>query len=261
MFQNVQGATPKYGKQKLMDAIAEAETRKVQMYLWTETWQKKGDEQTFQSFLRVMGKEEEWGYISKRRVVRNAAERKGSGGVACIYRKEVGVKVQIAKQSEHEGTLWIERKEEGKESIFVAVVYLVPKDATRRDQVPGAIENLITDVVEFEAKGRVVVGGDLNMWCKDVPNTMRISHPQEENFGEVRVVYERDSQHEEEACRREIEVMEGMNAAGMVMMNGMQGKATEFTCNNSNRGRKKSSSTVDYVFCTENMFTEGGEIL
>jgi endonuclease/exonuclease/phosphatase family metal-dependent hydrolase len=257
MFQNVQGATPKYGKQKLQDTIAEAEREKLSMCFWTETWAKEGDLESMQSYLREM-EMSSWGFIGKRRKVRSATERKGSGGIACIFKKEERVEISIAKYSEHEGTLWIERKQEGREPMYIAVVYLVPKRSTRQAMVPGAIDELVREVADFSARGQVVVGGDFNMWTDNSPNVMRVRDVEaaEERFGEVARIHERESMHKEESCERGKTILKNMNDVGMVMMNGVRGEATSFTCTNTNRGRRKKFSTIDYVFCKEEMFLE-----
>jgi hypothetical protein len=259
MFQNVQGATPKYGKQKLQDTIAEAERENLSMCFWTETWAKEGDLESMQSCLREM-KMSNWGFIGKRREQRSATERKGSGGIACIYRKEERVEIRIAKKSEHEGTLWIERKQEGRTTMYIAVVYLVPKRSTRQALVPGAIDELVREVADFSTRGQVVVGGDFNMWTGNSPNVMRVRDVEaaDERFGEVARIHERENMHKEEPCERGRNIMKNMNDGGMVMMNGVRGEAANFTCTNSNRGRKKKFSTIDYVFCKEEMFLEEG---
>ncbi len=96
------------------------------------------------------------------------------------------------------------------------------------------------------------------MWTGNSPNVMRVRDVEaaDERFGEAARTHERESMHKEAPCERGRNILKNMNDMGMVMMNGVRGEAANFTCTNTNRGRRKKFSTIHYVFCKEEMFLE-----
>ena len=121
-----------------------------------ETWIKDGGEELIAEL-----KDSDLMWIGKDR-----KERRG-GGLGFLVRKELQTKV--AKQSKSEGLLWLEIQR----SLFVAVVYLVPNDRSRRNE--DTLQELQQDIISFKERGEVMV--------MEVLITVRIElkHCREEN--------------------------------------------------------------------------------
>ena len=109
------------------------------------------------------------------------------------------------------------------------------------------------DIAVYKARGVVIVGGDFNMHIGKSPNVMSNVDCESDYFAEPAVEYERTSEHDTKNDTRGNDILEKMNAAGMVVLNGMFKQGGEYTYT-SNKG----STVVDYVFILESEI-EGGK--
>ena len=108
--------------------------------------------------------EDDYHCVSKIRKKRKARDY-GSGGLAIVVRKGRGIP-KLAKEQGSDEILWVELEGMG-QTIFVAVVYLVPSKSSRykfNDEVRRELE---VDILRFRKEGLVVVMGDLNSKIAD----------------------------------------------------------------------------------------------
>ena len=79
------------------------------------------------------------------------------------------LRARIPRGSRNENLLWTELG--GREKLYVAVVYLVPKDSDGRNSM--TLRELQEDLVHWRSKGKVVVG-DFNARVGELSNHIHI---------------------------------------------------------------------------------------
>ena len=170
--------------------------------------------------------ENDYHCITKRRRRRKKGDY-GSGGLAVLVRRGAGVP-KLAKEKGSDEILWVEI--EGLErTIYVAVVYLVPRKSARYGGNEEVRRELEGDIVEFRGRGMVVVIGDVNSRIGEYRPL--------EGAVKSNVRRSRDKKMNENGR----EWIQMMRRTGMVILTGLYGKA-EYTCYNA-----QGNSVVDHI--------------
>jgi len=137
-------------------------------------------------------------------------DRKGrrGGGIGILARKKLNPKLLASK---NENILWV-----GVGSVYIAVVYLPPKDPEGVNV--QTLDELEAGILQRNEIGTVIVVGDFNSRVGELANV--ITDPEESDL----VTYRRESVDTKvnAAGRR---LLSKMNACGMVLVNGVIGKA------------------------------------
>jgi len=143
----------------------------------------------------------------------------GRRGVGMLVRKSLNPR--IAKKSVSADLLWIMVGEQ-EDPLYLAVVYLVPNtSAENAEKNCKLLDELQADMILWY--GKVVVMGDWNSRIGTLPNVVL-----EGEDDEVRIVEERSSV-DKTVSNQGIRVMRVLNAAGVVVTNGMRGNTAQFT--------------------------------
>ena len=164
--------------------------------------------------------------ILKRRKKRKKGDY-GSGGLAVLVRRGMGVP-KVAKNKGSDEILWVEVDGLGG-TIYIAVVYLVPKKSSRYGDNNGVRRELEEGIYEFRARGMVVVIGDVNSRIGECVPLEGADDGRKRNNSDKKM---------NENGREWIQLM---RRTGMVMLTGLYGRA-EYTCYNY-----KGNSVVDHI--------------
>ena len=156
----------------------------------------------------------------------------GRRGVGMLIRKSLNPR--IAKKSVSADLLWVVVG--GSENpLYLGVVYLVPPTSIANTEKNGKLlEELQADAVMWQ--GKVVVMGDWNSRVGCLPNVVV-----EGEEDEVRIVEERSSV-DKTVSNQGTSVMRVLNAAGVVVTNGMRGATAQFTS-----FQRKGSAVIDLI--------------
>jgi hypothetical protein len=138
----------------------------------------------------------------------------GSGGVSIFV--EEGLKSREVRVSELEDFIWV-CVEGSEDKLFIGGIYLVPTASTRARKAEELVEELGRDIVRYQKEGSVLVAGDWN--CK-------IGELESEVKG---VKIARRSQYKN-IDKRGLRIVEIMNTADMIILNGVRGSEAEYTC-------------------------------
>lgn len=160
-------------------------------------------------------------------------KRRRGGGLGFVVKKSL--KPRVMEVCECNNILWLELNS-GSSLWYVALVYLIPKDPG--GEVNGlTISELQRTIVDFNGKGKVVVMGDFNSRVGELPNILDSKWSNEDT------VIPRSSEDTEVngAGRR---ILEGMNAVGMVLLNGVGERARLTFQALSGRGE----SMIDFIW-------------
>ena len=151
----------------------------------------------------------EWVWIGKDR------QRRNGGGLGFLVRKSL--KPRTPKPGS-ESILWLEV--EFCEKWFIAIIYITPHAPIAN--VMEVLADLRQGIVEFSGKGRIVVMGDFNSRVGDLPNSI---NPLTGSQAPLAV---RRTSKDQKVSSRGRKVMASLNAAGLVLLNGV-GERAEFT--------------------------------
>ena len=179
--------------------ILEVVTRRSQLQVCgvVESWLRRSNEVMEAELLGS-----DWIWVGK--------DRKGrrGGGIGILARKKLNPKLLASK---NENILWV-----GVGSVYIAVVYLPPKDPEGVNV--QTLDELEAGILQRNEIGTVIVVGDFNSRVGELANV--ITDPEESDL----VTYRRESVDTKvnAAGRR---LLSKMNACGMVLVNGVIGKA------------------------------------
>ena len=174
--------------------------RKLDICGVVETWLRRSNETMEAELLGT-----DWVWVGK--------DRKGrsGGGLGLRGKKELSPKVL---KSRCESILWVQAG-----SLFVAVVYLIPKDSDGINTI--ALEELEADILRRNREGTVVVLGDFNSRVGELAN--QVSNPGD--FDSDMVFLNRKSVDKKKPDATGKRLLARMNASGMVLVNGIFGEA------------------------------------
>ena len=165
--------------------------------------------------------------------------RKGSGGIGLLIKDDImeHFKVIVADDS-YEGILWIKFNAKKCDFAFhICVCYLPPIDSCRYVNGADFFDNLLGQVYRMQNDGLIVLCGDFNARCGDMPDFI------DEDVDTVcdrNVVDLTRNVHGELLC-------EFMLSAGMCMLNGRNYVNNDFTC--------QDASVVDYAIIPQEQLT------
>ena len=181
--------------------------------------------------------------------------KKGHGGIA-VFIKEHLVNKVTPIQTEREYSIWVKVKKElfrGQDDLFLACVYMNPHksnaDDTKKFQV------LQDEVMKFQAKGRIILTGDLNARIGKTPDYIlpdRHNFLDEDEEADNPLFPERNSE-DPKTDNRGVELLELCKSLNLVILNGrkpgdMFGKVTSI--------QSKGCSVVDYVVSDFETFSD-----
>lgn len=183
---------------------------------------------------------------------RNARQRRGQGGVACMIRKSVK-NVSIVKEDMHKRYLWLKISLPDDKLIFVAGCYIPHHDSNfyacldiDRDQ---PFVDLEEDIAQYKNKGEVIVFGDLNARTKVLQHdTQLVDMPHVSRGMDESFMYKRSSNDAKEPDHYGKSLLHMCNSTGMLIANGVsfwQG-TNDFTCRKHN-----GDSVIDYMLFSE----------
>jgi len=164
-------------------------------------------------------------------------KRRRGGGLGCIVRKECRVK--LAKVNKCENILWLKLDVGSK--IFCGFVYLPPDTIVNKEGNEEALSELERDVMEFRKEGAVIVMGDMNSRVGELPNQIAITERPEDD----RVLTRTSLDKTITSLGRQ--VMERMNATGLVLLNGLE-KPAEFTYFQDRDDVEGGRSVIDFIW-------------
>ena len=196
---------------------------RLDVYAVTETFL----EEESQRVLEYELKDSEYQWIGK-------VEKKmvGRRGVGMLVRKSLNPR--IAKKNVNTNLLWVAVGKQ-EDPLYIAVVYFAPEVSEEAREKNGKLlEELQTDAVMW--RGKVVIMGDWNCRIGELPNIVR-----EGEEDEYRIVEKRRSADKKVTCRGN-RVMQSLNAAGLVVTNGIRGSVAQFTCL-----QMRGSSVIDLI--------------
>ena len=164
-------------------------------------------------------------------------QRRWSGGVAVLVKK--GVTWSVMKKGVHGNLLWIETKKMiTNKSVFVAVVYLPPRQSPFEEDVDGIRDQLMTDVMKYRKNGEIIVLGDMNSRVGSLSNMIADRE------------YRRRSE-DDRVDSRGRRLLELLNMNGIVVLNGVKETAKCTFIKVGGRGR----SVIDYIMVSESLLT------
>jgi hypothetical protein len=167
---------------------------------------------------------EGWTVCEIRRRQRNKRNRGVGGGVMLIARDDLEPKKM---KRTIDDLMWVRMKRKGGGLMFVAVIYLPPGNRWRTSN-EKRLQHLEAGILLYGSQGQVVVMGDMNMRVGELTQTIELEEGKE-------VVIERVSD-DKKVTRDGKDLVERMNAMGMVLMNGVDGRGKECTCSKTEGG-------------------------
>lgn len=207
----------------------------IDILVISETW---FDEKTSGS---IMGKSLGDRFLWYGRERSGQISKSGSGGVGIIVRKNIG-DVSLVKSSSDQSSLCLH--------FFVAAVYLPPVNSHWNDDFVGSITELQSDCLDFRKLGKVIVMGDFNCRIFNLPSII--------HHHDLRLEFSRNTCDVDKNCSsilsRGKKFIQAMNAANMVIMNGLEQKS-----NVTFKSDSIGESIVDYIILSDTLlFNEAG---
>ena len=233
---------------KVMAVIGIAEREEVGVVALVETWFNRKDHDVQMN--KILDGTD-WTWVGRRRRKQKRGDKKGSGGVGFLVRRAVG-KVIIGKDRGCNGLAWIKIDNAGTITNCI-VTYFVPATSPRFDHNDKLTLEFEKLMAELDGE-RNMVAGDWNGRIGELPSVIfkPMGHEVDESDGDVGTeeVYERQSR-DKEMNKQGKDILDLMNAAGIVVMNGVGGREMQFT--QTDRG----CTMVNYVGITENLIADG----
>lgn len=205
----------------------------------TETWFENGTSNVEMN--KIFGKEFKW-FGRERKIQKNYC---GSGGIGILVRNSIGnlgnlSLVKISKQFE---ILWI-KLDLDKIKYYIGAIYIPPDGSMFVGDVKQLLVELESDILEFRKDGKIILMGDFNARILDYPSTLNIN---DEPISFIRSTKDLECK-DLESKSRGIQLVHTMNAANMMIMNGMD-NLSEYTFTNS----KMNTSIIDYIILSDNI--------
>jgi hypothetical protein len=199
---------------------------------------------------KLMGKTfgSEFDWFGKERVDQKGST--GSGGIGILIRKATGIVSFIKAYDLFEG-MWV-KCVCGELSLFICGVYIPPDNPFRGYQdFPKCLEMLEADCLKFRSLGKVIVLGDFNARIGNNESIIQ-SNSGQSIFS--RFVSDQGGTGSP-ARTRGIQLVNVMNSAGMIIMNGVD-SGGGYTFENS-----IGNSIIDYIILSDNIVMPSNSIL
>ena len=207
---------------------------------------------------KIMGKlfsEDKYRWFSKERLDQKSSI--GSGGVGILLRKSIG-DISLVKIYDSFDGLWV-KCQCNEDVLFVCGLYIPPDNGPRGDQdFAKCLQAVEDDCVNFKMLGKVIVMGDFNARIGSNQSMIQF-------FGGTGVfgrnVMDVDGGGAGAARSRGIRLVNSMDAAGMVIMNGIDsggGYTFERTITKSDTKEVEvQTSMIDYIILSDNILLPG----
>jgi hypothetical protein len=216
---NVHGIRQRQGQEdRMIEVVEEARRQKRQIVVLTETHFDVADS------IRFYETAEQKGYTSYSVTRTMKRFDSGSGGVTILV--DVKIRSKEVRKSTLEDLLWV-CLEVGKEKLYVGGIYLVPNTSSRANKVQDQIAELEQDLALYRMDGRVLLAGDWNCKIGEIAS----------DVGDR--LWTRQSVSDTSDTRGK-HIMDMMNAASMVELNGIRGTVAQNTFHEWHSGREST---------------------
>ena len=182
---------------------------------------------------------------------KNARQRRGQGGVACMIKRGLEEYVSVVKKDKHKRYLWLKILTPKGEPTFVAGCYIPHHDSNfyaclDRDHPFSDLEE---DIAHFKGKGEVIVFGDMNARTRTLQHDMQqFDMPCIPRTLDNTLMYMRTSRDEKEPDLYGKLLVHMCSSTGMLIANGIPlwNDTNGFTCRKHN-----GDSVIDYMLISE----------
>ena len=184
---------------------------------------------------------------------KNVKSNTARGGIA-IFVKENVMKLFTILKTDNEDIIWTKIKKEltgTNRDIFIATCYLSP--AKEKPNIPSKISKLREEALLFQAKGHVIINGDLNAWTGNANDTIQ-PDKFDDNFhiSSNDPPPTRNSMHKA-TNKRGLELLDTCKSLELYILNGRKvgdpfGQFTSF--------QAQGNSVVDYLITTSAISNE-----
>jgi hypothetical protein len=223
----------------MLEVVEEAKRQKRQVVVLTETHFDVDDSSRFAEIAEKSG----FATFSVTRVMKRFDS--GSGGVTIMV--DLSIRAKEVKRSTQEDLIWV-CLEIGKEKLYVGGVYLVPNTSSRANKVPNQLAELEQDLALYRLDGRALVAGDWN--CKVGQLASEIGDR----------IWTRRSVSSTVDTRGK-HIMGMMNAAQMVVLNGIRDTVAQYTCKTWQSAEGEIRQGVDdYIAVSADMIGRVSEL-
>lgn len=229
---NVHGIRQHRGQEdRMIEVVEEARRQKRQIVVLTETHFDVADSIRFYEIA------EQKGYTSYSVTRTMKRFDSGSGGVTILV--DVKIRSKEVRKSTLEDLLWV-CLEVGKEKLYVGGIYLVPNTSSRANKVQDQIAELEQDLALYRMDGRVLLAGDWNCKIGEIAS----------DVGDR--LWTRQSVSDTSDTRGK-HIMDMMNAASMVVLNGIRGTVAQNTFHEWHTAGESRQGINDYIAVSADM--------
>ena len=229
---NVHGIRQHRGQEdRMIEVVEEARRQKRQIVVLTETHFDVADSIRFYEIA------EQKGYTSYSVTRTMKRFDSGSGGVTILV--DVKIRAKEVRKSTLEDLLWV-CLEVGKEKLYVGGIYLVPNTSSRANKVQDQIAELEQDLALYRMDGRVLLAGDWNCKIGEIAS----------DVGDR--LWTRQSVSDTSDTRGK-HIMDMMNAASMVVLNGIRGTVAQNTFHEWHTAGESRQGINDYIAVSADM--------
>ena len=183
--------------------------------------------------------------------------RRGSGGITVLLRKQLSDYLCFVKSHEN-GIVWFKVIQQSYDQcdIYLCYIYIPPKDSFRNVVTDEDLFDLLyTDVIKYNAIGKVIIYGDMNARCGNLSDYIDYNFNDRDDLDDILFTREEHDVKQRTSEDKKINhygkrLIDLCIANNLLIVNGRSvsdptGSCTCYTYN--------GSSVVDYMLCNKDL--------